>query len=328
MRASTASTEPGARRPTGVKSSDPAGVWSPGGSFGTLGGSRGKLQGATSITASLGCVSKPAQPRHAQPRHATPRHTPRHAMPCHAMPCHAASCVARRLAEGGPGPLTHTPTTKQPSLGRAIPQLLATAPSRPPAARYSLRDLSLARAGAAEGWLEDMLEIAPKGGAVALGLTPLRGLARVGLARPQLQGEGLVPEEVERLYQLLFVYSVGLQHSVQQSLKRLTEAASAPIALRWWRALVAVAERLLRTEARPAHRTTHTTHCTPHTAHHTPHTAHHTPPCSRLTTPHTAHSRRATKRSRGSRRAVSSWTRLTTSPRAARCCRRSPRCAD
>lgn len=53
MRASTASTE-GARRP--AKSSDPAGVWSPGGVFGTLSGPRGKLQthGATGLTASLG----------------------------------------------------------------------------------------------------------------------------------------------------------------------------------------------------------------------------------------------------------------------------------
>ena len=53
MRASTASTE-GARRP--AKSSDPAGVWSPGGVSGTLSGPRGKLQthSATGLTASLG----------------------------------------------------------------------------------------------------------------------------------------------------------------------------------------------------------------------------------------------------------------------------------
>jgi hypothetical protein len=55
MRASTASTEQSARRPT-KKSSDPAGVWSPGGMLGTLSGPRGKLQthGATGLTASLG----------------------------------------------------------------------------------------------------------------------------------------------------------------------------------------------------------------------------------------------------------------------------------
>ena len=127
----------------------------------------------------------------------------------------------------------------------------ATAPSRPAAGRFSLRDLSLARAGTAEGWLEDMLEIPPEGRSdEGWGLMPLQGLARVGLGRPQLQAEGLVAEEVERLYQLLFVYSIGLQHSVQQNLKRLTDAAAAPVALRWWRALVAVAERLLRTQLR------------------------------------------------------------------------------
>lgn len=56
MRASTASTEQGTRRPAATKSSDPAGVWSPGGAFGTLSGPRGKLQthGATGLTASLG----------------------------------------------------------------------------------------------------------------------------------------------------------------------------------------------------------------------------------------------------------------------------------
>ena len=97
-----------------------------------------------------------------------------------------------------------------------------------------------------------MLEIPPEGGTAQglLGLTPLQGLARVGLGRTQLQAEGLAAREVEGLYQLLFVYSVGLQHSVQQNLKRLTDAAAAPIALRWWRALVAVAERLLRTQLR------------------------------------------------------------------------------
>ena len=97
-----------------------------------------------------------------------------------------------------------------------------------------------------------MLEIPPEGGTAEglLGLTPLQGLARVGLGRTQLQAEGLAAKEVEGLYQLLFVYSVGLQHSVQQNLKRLTDAAAAPIALRWWRALVAVAERLLRTQLR------------------------------------------------------------------------------
>ena len=97
-----------------------------------------------------------------------------------------------------------------------------------------------------------MLEIPPEGGTAEglLGLTPLQGLARVGLGRTQLQAEGLAAREVEGLYQLLFVYSVGLQHSVQQNLKRLTDAAAAPIALRWWRALVAVAERLLRTQLR------------------------------------------------------------------------------
>ena len=49
-----ASTTEGARRP--AKSSDPAGVWSPGGVSGTLSGPRGKLQthGATGLTASLG----------------------------------------------------------------------------------------------------------------------------------------------------------------------------------------------------------------------------------------------------------------------------------
>ena len=115
----------------------------------------------------------------------------------------------------------------------------------------SLRDLSLARAGTAEGWLEDMLEIPPEGRSdEGWGLMPLQGLARVGLGRAQLQAEGLAAEEVDRLYQLLFVYSIGLQHSVQQNLKRLTDAAAAPIALRWWRALVAVAERLLRTQLR------------------------------------------------------------------------------
>ena len=96
-----------------------------------------------------------------------------------------------------------------------------------------------------------MLEIPPEGRSdEGWGLMPLQGLARVGLGRPQLQAEGMVAEEVERLYQLLFVYSIGLQHSVQQNLKRLTDAAAAPIALRWWRALVAVAERLLRTQLR------------------------------------------------------------------------------
>ena len=96
-----------------------------------------------------------------------------------------------------------------------------------------------------------MLEISPEGRSdEGWGLMPLQGLARVGLGRPQLQAEGLVAEEVERLYQLLFVYSIGLQHSVQQNLKRLTDAAAAPVALRWWRALVAVAERLLRTQLR------------------------------------------------------------------------------
>ena len=96
-----------------------------------------------------------------------------------------------------------------------------------------------------------MLEIPPEGRSdEGWGLMPLQGLARVGLGRPQLQAEGLAAEEVERLYQLLFVYSIGLQHSVQQNLKRLTDAAAAPVALRWWRALVAVAERLLRTQLR------------------------------------------------------------------------------
>ena len=97
-----------------------------------------------------------------------------------------------------------------------------------------------------------MLEIPPEGGTAEglLGLTPLQGLSRVGLGRTQLQAEGLAADEVDRLYQLLFVYSIGLQHSVQQNLKRLTDAAAAPIALRWWRALVAVAERLLRTQLR------------------------------------------------------------------------------
>ena len=72
-----------------------------------------------------------------------------------------------------------------------------------------------------------MLEIPPEGRSdEGWGLMPLQGLARVGLGRPQLQAEGLVAEEVERLYQLLFVYSIGLQHSVQQNLKRLTDAKS------------------------------------------------------------------------------------------------------
>ena len=53
-RASTASTERSVRRP--AKSSDPAGVWSPGGIFGTVSGPRGKLKthDATGLTASLG----------------------------------------------------------------------------------------------------------------------------------------------------------------------------------------------------------------------------------------------------------------------------------
>ena len=53
-RASTASTERSVRRP--AKSSDPAGVWSPGGIFGTPSGPRGKLKthDATGLTASLG----------------------------------------------------------------------------------------------------------------------------------------------------------------------------------------------------------------------------------------------------------------------------------
>ena len=83
---------------------------------------------------------------------------------------------------------------------------------------------------------------------------PLQGLARAGLGRAQLQAEGLVAEEVEKLYVRLFVYSVGAQHSLQQNLARRPQAVAAAVALRWWRALVTIAERLLRRRRRRSER--------------------------------------------------------------------------
>jgi len=115
---------------------------------------------------------------------------------------------------------------------------------------YSLRDLSLARVGTAEGWLEDMLELPAVGDAEETGLETLRGLERAGLGRAQLQAEGLTADETAKLHQLLFVYSIGLHHSLSSIVGRLPPEPGADVAVRWWRTLVSVAERLLRTQLR------------------------------------------------------------------------------
>ena len=143
---------------------------------------------------------------------------------------------------------THPPPVNQPPLR---PSTASATPSRLPTGRYTLRDLSLARAGAAEGWLNEVLEIRESSDTLP---GPLQGLARAGLGRAQLQAEGLVAEEVEKLYERLFVYSVGAQHSLQQSLARRPQAVAAAVALRWWRALVTIAERLLRRRRRRSER--------------------------------------------------------------------------
>ena len=50
------------------RSSDPAGLWTPGGALGTPNGPRGKLlEGKSSLTASMGCVGRPARRRHPCP---------------------------------------------------------------------------------------------------------------------------------------------------------------------------------------------------------------------------------------------------------------------
>ena len=94
-----------------------------------------------------------------------------------------------------------------------------------------------------------MLELAG-GEGEASGLSLPRGLERVGLGRGQLHAVGVAGDEASRLYDLLFVYSIGLHHSLAQTLARLPEDRSAEVAVAWWRTLVAVAERLVRTELR------------------------------------------------------------------------------
>ena len=72
-------------------------------------------------------------------------------------------------------------------------------------------------------------------------------LQSVMLDRDELSRLGLRTEDhCGRFYQMLFVYSYGLHHSLQELLGVAAESHRAELAVRFWRTFVGIAERLLK----------------------------------------------------------------------------------
>ena len=118
------------------------------------------------------------------------------------------------------------------------------------------RDLALRRSSAmatganvstAEAWLEDMLELVTIDGGQKGGSAPLHGLTRAKMSRQQLYAEGLDASQAAQLYTCLFVHSFGVHQSMKDLLRPCTANARAKVGSRFIRALVAISERLVRT---------------------------------------------------------------------------------
>ena len=72
-------------------------------------------------------------------------------------------------------------------------------------------------------------------------------LQRAQLDRDELLRLGLrSDEQCARFYQMLFVYSYGLHHSLQELLGMTAESHRAELAVRFWRTFVGIAEQLLK----------------------------------------------------------------------------------
>ena len=118
------------------------------------------------------------------------------------------------------------------------------------------KDLALRRSSAmasganvstAEAWLEDMLELVTIEGGQKGGSPSLHGLTRAKMSRQQLYAEGLDASQAAQLYTCLFVHSFGVHQSMKDLLRPCNANARAKVGSRFIRALVAISERLVRT---------------------------------------------------------------------------------
>ncbi|KAL1503735.1 hypothetical protein AB1Y20_012206 [Prymnesium parvum] len=164
--------------------------------------------------------------------------------------------AARHLFGRKPSPRPRVP----PSPTRSPPRAKLAGTTLTSSLYFVERDLSLQRARAQSGrassaitstveeWLRDVLELvklkANDGADVS---DEIRGLQQASLDRKALRDAGLEEGAIGRLYQLLFVHSFGMHQSLSALLEPLPNKAKAEVATNFWRTLVAIAERLLRT---------------------------------------------------------------------------------